>query len=606
MGFYQFKKEDAFEFARFLNIKTQTRGDELVFKVCPFCRATSKGNREKFAINLNTGAFNCLRASCGAHGSFYTLAKEYGFSLGADVDAYEGRGKQYRTFSFKHIESKDAAVAYCKSRGISEETCKKYELTVQRDKPNILVFPFRDMNGIVCFVKYRKTDFDKEKDTNKEWCEKDGKPILFGINHCDMAHDTLVLTEGQLDSLSLDTAGIDNAVSVPTGARGATWIPHCWDFVRKFKTLIVFGDCEKGQITLVDMVATRFPGVNVKVVREEDYGGCKDANEILQTYGKDALIKAVENAEPIPIAQLVDYTEIEQVRILDMPFMSTHITELDSVLTRGLYYGQVILLTGQRGDGKSTFMQQIVCTAIDSEVKTFLYSGELPNYVVRNFTDTMLSGMHENELRPETVNALNNTYRGRLYLYDFNVIKDDEHTDLLKIIEQSITQYGCRLICIDNLMTVVEGVSSDALYQEQKHFVGQLTKIAKLYNVIVILVAHPRKRVGGDVKASFTNDDVSGSSDITNKVDVVMSYQRCRSKDYDESMRELWITKNRLTGELAVGDNAIKLKYEKRTRRITGEDQTFGWHCQWEKALTEKPIDLDFRDIQYNQSEFPF
>ena len=46
---------------------------------------------------------------------------------------------------------------------------------------------------------------------------------------------------------------------------------------------------------------------------------------------------------------------------------------------------------------------------------------------------------------------------------------------------------------------------------------GKLKKIAVKYNVVVLLVAHPRKS-----NNDFTNDDVSGSADITNKVDVVM------------------------------------------------------------------------------------
>ena len=49
----------------------------------------------------------------------------------------------------------------------------------------MLVFPFFDEANKMQFIKYRKTDFDKSKDKNKEWCERDCKPILFGMNHCD-------------------------------------------------------------------------------------------------------------------------------------------------------------------------------------------------------------------------------------------------------------------------------------------------------------------------------------------------------------------------------------------------------------------------------------
>ena len=66
----------------------------------------------------------------------------------------------------KPIEPKEPAIKYLLSRGISEATAKKYEITTQTDKDNILVFPFYADNGDLMFVKYRKTDFDKTKDKN--------------------------------------------------------------------------------------------------------------------------------------------------------------------------------------------------------------------------------------------------------------------------------------------------------------------------------------------------------------------------------------------------------------------------------------------------------
>lgn len=606
MDYYNFKAEDAYDFARYVGAKAKPRGCELVFEICPYCK--DRNDKWKFAINLNTGAFNCLRASCNHKGNMLTLAKDFDFPL-PDVQAYLGTDRKYRHFSIKHIEVRDPAVKYLQSRGISEETCRKYEITTQKDKDNILVIPFKDENGEVQCIKYRKTDFDKTVDKNKEWFQVGGKAILFGMNHCDMEHKTLILTEGQLDALSLATVGILNAVSVPTGQMGTTWIPHCWDFMLNFNTLIVFGDNEHGHITLVDMVRDRFPNMQVKVVRAEDYCGCKDANEILRKVGIDQLFKCVMEAQPLPIAQLIDVFDVEHINVLKMEALPTRISGLDDVLTRGLYYGQVILLTGQRGDGKSTFMQQIICNALDQNVKTFLYSGELPNYVVRNFTDTMLAGVHENELSQDMINAMNEQYHGMLYLYDFNVVEHEEQQDVLRIAEQAIKQYGCRLICLDNLMTLVTSASNDGLYQAQKEFVDRLVRMAKLYNVIIMLVAHPRKR-GREDTNTFTNDDIAGSGDVANRVDVIMSYQRYKQKngDEDDSKRVIWVSKNRLTGRLAMGDKAIKVKYEPRTRRIVDEQGSFNYDCAWVKDFKGeyKKQDLDVQVSAASPKEIPF
>lgn len=64
-------------------------------------------------------------------------------------------------------------------------------------------------------------------------------------------------------------------------------------------------------------------------------------------------------------------------------------------------------------------------------------------------------------------------------------------------------------------MTAMDEVNdNNNLYLAQSNFVGKLKKIAVRYDVVIVLVAHPRKS-----KDAFVTDDVSGSADITNKVD---------------------------------------------------------------------------------------
>ena len=237
MGIYEFDREDAFRFGREIEAKFKIRGNEMQFDRCPYCLGGHSGkDRGTFStLDRVFGQFKCLRASCNAHGNMITLSRDFNFSLGTDVDEYYNQKKRFRNIHRKEkLQTKPAAVSYLESRGISSEVTERYSITTQRDHDNILVFPFYDENNILQFIKYRKTDFNKEKDKSKEWCERDCKPILFGMNHCDPENPTLVLTEGQIDSLSCAEAGIKNAVSVPTGAKGFTWIPYCWDFLSRY------------------------------------------------------------------------------------------------------------------------------------------------------------------------------------------------------------------------------------------------------------------------------------------------------------------------------------------------------------------------------------
>ena len=587
MGIYEFQAEDAIRFAMRNGAQTKTRGDELHFRECPYCHGGKHGkDKETFSINLNTGQYKCLRSSCGAEGNFLTLARDFDFSLGSEVDRYYQEPKGYRTFKTEKIKSKDHAISLTKGRGISDIITQRYGITTaEKFGKDVIVFPFSDQEGKLRFIKYRNMNFDKAKDKNKEWCEANCMPILFGMKQCNGKFDRLIITEGQIDSLSVAEAGIENAVSVPTGAKGFTWVPYCWDWFSKFKELIVFGDYEHGEITLLEELKRRFPGT-IKAIRPEDYKGCKDANEILITYGKEKVRHAIDHAETIPVRCVKELADVKAVDIYSIPKLQTGIRELDRVIG-GMYDGQVILLTGKRGDGKSTFMSKLIAETLDQGKNAFAYSGELPDYFFKRWLDFQIAGpghivqeeqqgMTTYNIPSGTLRQINDWYRGRAYLYDNNVIEDDELQDLMKTIEKAVMQYGIKLVCIDNLMTALDVGMKDDLYRSQSKFVHNLCKLAKRLNIVVLLVAHPRKDAMGDA-----NDVISGSADITNRVDVVMSYHR--DNDLMEDERYLTVTKNRLTGRLTKG-KGIKLYYNDKSKRISGEQddmkKAYGWERQ--------------------------
>lgn len=591
MEYYEFKKEDAYEFVRVSGIQSKQRGDELQLLFCPYCRGGKNGDKGTFSISLVTGQFKCLRSSCSVSGNMVTLARDFDyFSLGKDIDAYYRTGKQKRFRQFKKMEPikpKPEAVAYLESRKITAATAEKYHITVQSKHENILVFPFLDEKGDMQFIKYRKTDFNPTVDKGKEWCEANCKPILFGMYQCNLDNKTLIFTEGQLDSLSVTESGIENAVSVPFGKNGFTWIPYCWDWMQNFDTLIVFGDCENGIITLLDEMRKRFRGT-VKAVQQQDYRGCKDANELLCKYGKDAVRRAVEQAKTVLIDRVIEIADIKAVDLFSLPKISTGITGIDKVLSGGIYLGQTVILTGKRGDGKSTLGSQILANALDNGKSVFAYSGELPDYFFKRWLDFQIAGQQNvidrageagsvNYFIPDSkVHKISEWYRGRAYLFDNQSTEDNELEYLLSTIEKAIQQYGIQLVLLDNLMTALDiGLDID-LYRAQSKFVDKLVKISKNYNAAVILVVHPRKNsLGAD-----DNDVVSGSSDITNKVDVVMTYKRDKTLSDDE--RLLTISKNRLTGKLAIGAKAIKLYFDEASKRISDNRDDFRKPYGWE------------------------
>lgn len=604
---YEFKKEDAYEFKNHVGVKGNEKGDELVFQYCPYCNGGRSRDKGTFSINIKTGQFECKRASCGVKGNMITLARDFDFSLGSQIDEYYKPRKQYRTFKrpAKQIEPKDEAIEYLKSRGISEDIAKKYEITIKEGTDNILVFPFFDEKGNLHTIKYRKTDFNKEKDKNKEWFEANCKPILFGMKQCSDDKSRLVITEGQMDSLSVAEAGIDNAVSVPNGANGFTWIPYCWNWVTEFEEIVVFGDCENEKITLLEMISKRFPN-KIKHVRVSDYQGCKDANELLQKHGRESVRNAVKNAIFVPINKIIELAEVEPINIFDIKKLETGISQVDKLLYGGIPYGMLCVIAGKRGDGKSTFAGHILTHALKNGEKIFAYSGELPNHLFKAWLDFQIAGSQhlrdENSqvyLSTQTQGSINNWYRGRAFLYDNSIVEDDEKENLLNLLEKTIMQHDVKVILIDNLMTAmyIDDLRSTDKYDMQGKFVRKLTQIAMKHDVVILLVAHRRKNNYG----SDSNDEISGSADITNLAGLVMSYDRGTNEEINngfikEEQRRLIISKNRLFGK--INTRGYILNYDEKSKRIYGlgddPNENMGWETNTQGFEKVEQMEIPF------------
>ena len=601
---YVMNREDLDGLIAFLGAETKVKGQNVFFRLCPKCGSSApKDDEWKFSVNAKTGAFGCLRASCGYHGHFVELCRDVGYRLQQD----EQRVYTHLTQPRGRIDSAEAALEYLKSRGISRETAERYQVTVHKGQPDVLLFPFFDEYGKLVFVKYRQIGFQKGFHKAKEWTERDCKPILFGMENASR-HRRVVITEGQIDSMSVAEAyrGVDGGpdcfCSVPMGCNNFAWVVHCIEWLRQFDEVVVFGDNEKGHMTLLDDLRVRLPN-RVLAVRLDDYLGEKDANDILRSFGPEAVRRCVDGAEMAQIDHVKELADVEYVDISRLPKVSTGVWELDAVLKGGICFGQVCLLTGKRGDGKSTFMSQIVCDVLDQGQSVFVYSGELPDFHFKGWLNAQLAGNDHMTARDdgfggktyyldsETDRKISEWYRGRMLVYDNkNSDADHEMDCILKTIQRVVSVRDVKLVCVDNLMTAMDYADSQTnLYQAQSNFVKSLKDIATKYNVAIILVAHPRK-AGKDEghDDDFDNDAVSGSSNITDRVDIVLNYSRAKEGSAYDS--RLQVGKSRLVGALRLGKDAIQLYYAAESKRISGRQA--GKRYGWEK-VPEVVDDID-------------
>jgi len=601
---YQLNQSDIYAFASRIGIAVKPRGNEIKFQRCPYCNS-SKQDQWTFSVNGVTGAFCCPRASCGAQGHFVELARDFDFPLESIAP------RQYKELPRVRLLTSTPAEEYLFRRGIRKEVTRAYGITTNPKDQNQLIFPFyrsaKDADGQVYekmeFVKYRLIDYDKSRHKAKEWCESGCKPILFGMDHCDSAKSrTLVITEGQIDSLSLASAGIPNAVSVPNGARGFTWVEHCKDFVAQFDTIVVFGDCERGSITLVSEMREMFPNVKIRTPRLKDYLGEKDANDILQSFGEKALRTAVEKAECYQPATIREMADVEPVNLDDVPHFQTLFPKLDHALG-GFYEGQLITLTGKRGTGKSTIASMFAVAALWQKWNVLFYSGEMADYEVKRWIDFQIAGEKAIQervytastgyyLAPEQEQQLADWYRHRLFLVDNVAMEEQEHTDLTAELETAVRTYGVRFVIMDNLMTAID--AGENVYLEQSRFARKLKALARKLHIVILLVAHPKKSRASELDS----DEISGSGDVANLSDTVIALDRVKQKNDDDTeylQTLLAVQKNRATGVLVQGNDRIPLRHSRKSKRV---------YQMGDHGITPFPFDLS--KTKAEQTVLPF
>jgi twinkle protein len=283
-------------------------------------------------------------------------------------------------------------------------------------------------------------------------------------------------------------------------------------------------------------------------------------------------------------------TNIERVK--------SNITWLDKAIG-GFLMGELSVWTGKRGQGKSTLLGQLMLEAIDQNVKVCAYSGELRKDRFQYWVNLQAAGaenvhQYHDTFREKDVpfvpkevqEKIKKWYDEKFYLYDNDISGvATEESSILKIFGYAAKRYDCKVFLIDNLMTAnFEFNNEKDYYRAQSNFIGTLKEFANQYNVHVHLVAHPRKTQG-----ELSNDDISGSGDITNRADNVFSLDRTSDQEKAESNVDVIfkVLKNRSEGV----EDKIGLNYCKYSRRLylptQGNVSRYGWEKQQQHKQQE-------------------
>lgn len=333
-------------------IKTSGQDEKLIATLCPLCHGGSHGkDKNTFCVFLNNGTFVCKRGSCGRHGRFEELAKEL-----ANEDIHLNRSgftkkseKQYVLPSSEVFPPTEEIYKYFELRKISRSTVDA--MNIGSDADGNIVFRFF-LNGEELYRKYRPPHRPGPKE-RKEWQDSGTNPILFNMDKCVFSQP-LIVTEGQIDAMSLYEAGITNVVSVPCGCDNMSWVETNWSWLERFRTICLFGDSDPPGKRMVDTLIKRLGEYRCLVVR--DYPQvpgsspptyCKDANEILYRFGESMLLEMVEAAEDVKTKGIIRLSDVAPVDPTTVHRIKTMIPSLDDAIG-GLTEGGVTVFTGKR------------------------------------------------------------------------------------------------------------------------------------------------------------------------------------------------------------------------------------------------------------------
>jgi len=325
--------------------------------------------------------------------------------------------------------------------------------------------------------------------------------------------EVVTIVEGECDVVALATMGVVS-VSCPNGApkevsksnrveaKNDVKFSYVWslkDKLENAKRVVLAVDGDSAGEALAEELARRIG--RAKCWRVEYPKGCKDATDVINEFGKDAMRLALSKATPMPLHGV--YSAAEYMADLHEIYLKGHGKGQSTGLIADELFtiaeGQLSVVTGIPNSGKSEFIDQIMVNlAMQSDWKFAVASFEnqphmhiakmAEKVVGKPFYEGVTPRMTRAELDDATVFI--NDHFTFLDSKDGAVATVDSIIDRAK---QAVMRLGVRGLIIDPY-NYIESSGE----QEHKHISDMLTKIvtfAKAYGIHVFFIAHPKGMV---------------------------------------------------------------------------------------------------------------
>jgi len=464
--------------------------------------------------------------------------------------------------------------------------------------------------SVICFPFFNETKLIniKYRDGAKNFKLVSGAELILyninGIKNCK----TAIIVEGEIDCLSYIQVGLTNCVSVPNGAGSNTeYLDKYFELFQEKESIYIATDNDSKGIDLRNELIRRLGQEKCLIVNYKDK---KDANEYLCTYGGLALQDTIKNAIEIPVQGIIklsnQYDDIynlftkglEKGAILGIP-------ELDAIVSWEL--GRLAVITGIPSHGKSEWLDFVLTKLnVIHGWKIGYFSPE--NYPIKYHYSKICSKITGKEFKAGFIS--NTEYEDTFeYIKDnFFFIYPEDDMSFNSIIEKAkylVKRNGIKVLVIDPY-NKIEHLKDKGENETEyiSRFLDKLVTFARTFNVLVCLVAHPRKmpkEQGGKYEVPNLYD-INGSANFYNKCDYGISIYRMMN----ENEVHIHILKVKFKH---LGDGGtIQMKYNYRNGRYERFESDVN---QWDYSnyLLKNEIDMNnnqaFQEI-IDKSDIPF
>jgi twinkle protein len=415
----------------------------------------------------------------------------------------------------------------CEIRNIPGHILDVYKVGEQGD---LIVFPFLLPGGELALAKTRKAEDGAKPKPTAAGCE----PVLFGWQAVPPNAREVVLTEGEIDALSLAAYGFA-AMSVPFGGGGGAkqqWIENEFERMERFEKIFIATDMDKPGDEAAAEIASRLGRhrcYRVKLPR-------KDANACLMDgVGKDEIAAAIVTADsldPDGLRRAEHFTDaVIQWFWPDGGAPAGYTTPYGTLKDKLLFRpGEMTLWTGASGSGKSQILSDCAVDWIRQGSRVCISSLEMKGAATLSRMSRQVAGVK----RPTkaAIRQAMDWFSPGLLLYDF--IGKASVAKLIEVFDYARAKHGCDQFILDSLMRL--GIASDD-YVGQEKAVFDMVEWATAAHVHLHVVAHARK--GGLASGAAEIEDIKGASEIGSNAFNVISVWRNRSLEDDIRKAEL-------------------------------------------------------------------